>query len=296
MTPIVLEGHSKHVNKAQFAPEGKLLYTLGFSGELLEWSTESWELQRQLEGHDQSVNALDFDPDGKTMYTAGTDSRLIYWDRESGQPKEIITEYDKGIHQLKVLPASGLLALSTPRLEILLYHIGEQRPLQSFAPRRKRKGLFAIGPEERQAAIGEFTGNLLILSLPDLKVKKEIDVSEEPIMGCGFLTDRTVYTIDYNGAIQIWDLDEENSRAEVRLHNKDYYFASLAADRDRLAVSHSHHLRLYQASTLEAHGVLELSVKGNYGSDFSPDGQFIALGSADGKARVWAVEEVWNEE
>lgn len=290
MRPIILEGHSKHVNKARFAPVGNLLYTLGFSGELFEWSTDSWKLQRQLEGHDQSVNALAFDPDGKTMYSGGTDSRLIFWDREQGTPREVITEYKKGIHQLKMLPASGLLAFSTPRQEILLYHIEEKRPLQSFAPRGKRKGLFAIGPEERRAAVAEFTGTLLILSLPDLKVKQEIKVSDNPIMGCDFLTDRSVYTIDYNGAIQIWDLDEEQPRAEVKLDDKDYYFASLSADRDRLAVSHSHHLRLYQASTLEEIKVLELPVKGNYGSDFSPDGRYLALGSADGKARVWELE------
>lgn len=294
ITPVILEGHTAHVNRALFAPDGEALYSLGFNGELFEWDPRDWSPRRSLPGHDQSVNALDFSSDGKTMYSGGTDGRLIIWDRKTGEPTEVIEEFKKGVHQVQVLPASRLLALSTPREEIVLYHLEEKRPIQAFAPRGKRKGLFAIGPRESRAAIAEFSGNLLLVSLPELRVQQEIKVSEEAIMGCLFLTEERLITVDYKGTLQLWDLDEEEAVETVDLKDKDYYFLSLSFDKNRLALSHSHHLRIYDASTLEEQTVLELKPKGNYGSGFSPDGRWLALGSADKKVRVWEVERLRN--
>ena len=293
-TPVILEGHTAHVNRAVFAPDGKSLYSLGFNGELFEWDPDEWSLRRELKGHEQSVNGLDFSSDGKQIYSGGTDGRLIIWDRDTGKQLEMIREFKKGVHQVKVLPASGLLALSTPRQELILYHLEEQRPIQSFAPRGKRKGLFAIGPRESQAAIAEFGGNVLLVSLPELRVQQELKVSDEALMGCLFLTEERLLTIDYKGKLQLWDLDEGKAAQTVNLEDKDYYFLSLSHDKKRLALSHSHHLRLYDAATLDEQSVVKLKPKGNYGSGFSPEGQRVALGSADKKVRVWAVQELVN--
>lgn len=289
---IQLSGHSGHVNLAVFSPSGERLYTLGFSGELFEWSTTSWEQLRRLEGHRKSVNALQFSADGQRMYSGSTDGLLIEWDRESGEIRSKIDEFKKGIHQLQYLPLRQLLALSTPRQEILLFDPAAQRPVNAFAPRGKRKGLFAIDPTEEKAVIAEFTGNLVVTSLPELQVRQEIKISDQAIMGCRFLDENRLLTVDYTGILRLLDLSDATITASVELDGKDYYFISLSPSGKWLAVSHSHRLHFFEAATLKECINLELEPKGNYGSSFSPADRWFALGSADKKARVWSLQDL----
>ena len=78
----VLEGHTADINFVKFSPDGRILATASWDGEVKLWSVSDWELLGTL--HNNGVAAIDFTPDGKTLASAGSEE-VTLWSVISGE-------------------------------------------------------------------------------------------------------------------------------------------------------------------------------------------------------------------
>ena len=78
----LLEGHTADINFVKFSPEGRVLATSSWDGEVELWSVSNWELLGTL--HNNGVAAIDFTPDGKTLASAGSEE-VTLWSVVSGE-------------------------------------------------------------------------------------------------------------------------------------------------------------------------------------------------------------------
>ena len=79
--------HETGVYAVAFSPNGKMLATGGYNGEIRMWDTATGMLQQILIGHTSVIEALAFSPDGNTLASGGEDSTVILWEVDtSGVP------------------------------------------------------------------------------------------------------------------------------------------------------------------------------------------------------------------
>ncbi len=70
----------------RFSPDGSLLATGGWDGELMLWDGRNGNWLRSLRGHANSVDQVLFSADGSRLATRSWDGALILWDTASGKP------------------------------------------------------------------------------------------------------------------------------------------------------------------------------------------------------------------
>jgi WD40 repeat protein len=68
------------VSPVAFAPDGRLLASVGRAEAIHLWDTWTGEKVGRLTGHRGWVNSLSFVPDGKTLASGGADSTVLIWD------------------------------------------------------------------------------------------------------------------------------------------------------------------------------------------------------------------------
>ena len=78
----VLEGHTADVNFVKFSPDGRVLATSSWGGEVKLWSVSNWQLLGTLRNN--GTAAIDFSIDGKTLASAGSEE-VTLWSVASGE-------------------------------------------------------------------------------------------------------------------------------------------------------------------------------------------------------------------
>jgi len=80
-----LKGHLDAVSSLAFAPDCKILVSLGVDNTVRRWDLHTgWELDQPV-GHQSAVTAAAFSPDGKFLASGSADRTVRVWDQLTGQ-------------------------------------------------------------------------------------------------------------------------------------------------------------------------------------------------------------------
>ena len=77
-----LEGHTSDVNFVKFSPDGSVLATSSWGGEVKLWSVSNWELLGTL--YDNGTAAIDFSANGQVLASAGSEE-VTLWSVPGGE-------------------------------------------------------------------------------------------------------------------------------------------------------------------------------------------------------------------
>ncbi|MCB9420064.1 MAG: helix-turn-helix domain-containing protein [Ardenticatenaceae bacterium] len=93
-----------------FQPDGERLATGGFYGSVRVWNTQDMSLQYVLDGHSSSVHAIAFSADGSKLVTSSRDGSIRIWDLTNGACLHTLQhgEPDSDIH-IALQPNGNLL-------------------------------------------------------------------------------------------------------------------------------------------------------------------------------------------
>ncbi|HJT78069.1 MAG TPA: hypothetical protein VJ739_12770, partial [Gemmataceae bacterium] len=78
--PLVTRRVERGVRSAAYAPDGKVLATGHWDGDILLRDPLTGEVRAKLTGHAVGVNGLAFSPDGTLLASAGLDRAVMLWD------------------------------------------------------------------------------------------------------------------------------------------------------------------------------------------------------------------------
>ncbi|OSM01536.1 SUMF1/EgtB/PvdO family nonheme iron enzyme [Magnetofaba australis] len=82
----VFEGHTWHITRLIFSPDGKRMASADGAGAIILWDTTTREPVSVLQGHNGPVASLAFSRDSKRLLSADRDHAITLWDAETGQP------------------------------------------------------------------------------------------------------------------------------------------------------------------------------------------------------------------
>ena len=112
---------------AAFSPDGKLLATGDYYGNIAVWDTTTWAQRLTLTGHGGEVNRVLFSPDGKLLVSSGHDDTVRLWDLTSGDALNVLqAEGDYSTYGIEALALSrdgSRLAYNGPDHTIVVWNM-----------------------------------------------------------------------------------------------------------------------------------------------------------------------------
>ncbi len=79
-------GHKAQVTAVAFSPDGRLLASGSFGGDLHLWDARTGEPIREIQAHEFPLAAVAFHPDGRRLATGSYDRLVKVWDVTTGEP------------------------------------------------------------------------------------------------------------------------------------------------------------------------------------------------------------------
>jgi WD40 repeat protein/tRNA A-37 threonylcarbamoyl transferase component Bud32/energy-coupling factor transporter ATP-binding protein EcfA2 len=233
---------------AAFAGDGRLA-TLGGDNTTLVWDPMLGDLQLVLSGHTAAINGVDWSPDFTLLATASEDGTARVWDAERGDELMQLVGHEGGINQVAWSPDGSLLATAGDDGEVRFWDADSGESLTAIQ----------VVPSSGNVKVDELVVYSLAWS-PD---------SDYLATGSG------------DGYIRVWDVESGELITEMKGHEKFVTYLAWSPVDDRL-VSAGAGGKARVWNTAPDNMVLSLPYGNISLADWSPDGQYIALGVGPG--------------
>ncbi|KAA0702268.1 Autophagy-related protein 16-1 APG16-like 1 [Triplophysa tibetana] len=246
-----LDAHELGINAVRFSTSSNLLATGGTDRVIKLWDIEAGTLQNRgtLDGSNEGITSIEFDPTGTRILAASYDKSALFWKLDDCVPKVTLTG-----HSRKVTAAR-------------------------FIYREKQ---VVTGSADRTVKIWDLQRAACIRTIDVLSFCSDVVCSEYLIISS-----------HYDRKIRFWDSRAATCTQEVALQGRVTSLDLCPDHRQLLSCSRDNSLQLLDLRNSNDR-VLFRAEGFKCGSDstkaiFSPDGSYLAAGSADGAVYIWRV-------
>ena len=292
-----------------YSPDGSLIASGDFDGDLAIWSAESGKRHHLIKAHGPPVNALAFSRDGKLLATASFDHVVKLWDVATGLLVREFSGHTDTIYGLSFGQENDRLASSCADGSVRIWEVETGREILKLGQFSDNYGGVTFSPNGMRLLAASNDETLTVWdATPDAILAAPV-IELDPI-GRVFaveyaLDGKHVVTAADNG-VQVWNLIDRNSvlypikqlALDVAIHPNQTQIASvhpldgerqefvggLIWNRDDGAITQ----RLSWKEKRSDHGTDNRVA-------ISPDSQWIATGGRSG-AHVWRLKQSTIEE
>ena len=292
-----------------FNPQGTILATGSFTGEIYLWEMPQARQILSFSAHQNWVQSLAFSSDGRILVSCSYDGTVKLWDTATGSCLQVLTENSAPIADL-ALSTDGLFPTMEdkfkPRNEILaqgshdgridiwdaqtwqcLHTYSLDLPIFSIAVNRDYLG----GVPDNYIACGCINGAIQILDTSTGKCWKTLTGHQDMVNGVVFSREgNQLFSSSFDGTVKQWDINTGECLKTLEGHKNKVSQLTLSPDETIIAsASFDRTIRLWERSTGKCLRVLSGHEDTIWSVVFSPDGQTIASGSLDSSVKLWNV-------
>jgi serine/threonine protein kinase/WD40 repeat protein len=306
---LVMSGHVGGVSRISFSPDSTQLASVGKDRRLTIWDATSGTPLRTLDDFDVSAQTVAFHPGGKLMASGDWGGNVKLWDTRSWEAQSV-AGHAAGINVWSVqfspdgqyLAAAGVAGLTLWRV------LPNAKPHGATFPNLQRVGPLTVGQEVRDVCFSPQGDKLAWIDwsksqihLWDLAAGRPCPVPDErtntsqTTLSFWRDGDHLLY-IDRNGIPKLW-----NAVTQVAAPCVDATFSGvgkIAASWDGkwlAAVRAGTEVTLVDLDTKRIFGTLPAQGSVIWGLAWSPQGERLSLGLADGGLVVWDIAEIKSQ-
>jgi WD40 repeat protein len=145
----------KEANAIAISPDGKSLYTAGWTGPIIVWDIASGAQVRTFGDPNRGgVNRIVLSRDGSLLASAGGESTdpIILWDATSGRQLRTFSGHTDSVTDLAFSPDGKLLASASNDVTIKLWNVATGNLLQTLLGHSKPATSLAFSPDDATLA------------------------------------------------------------------------------------------------------------------------------------------------
>ncbi|MEL6470129.1 MAG: caspase family protein [Cyanobacteria bacterium J06623_4] len=265
---LFIFSHGGEVTAAHFSPDGQQVLTASRDSTARLWESATGQAQFTL-SHGGEVTAARFSPDGQQVATASQDKTVKLWNGGTGQER-LTLNHGGAVTGVSFSPdGEQLLSIEPQRVRVWEVGTGKERfrivpdysiSAAQFSPDRQQPLIAIAGPDRN-------------VTLWNWATKNRFELPHATARVFSFSDDgQFVATAGRQGEIKVWDIADIEARSSA--------FEPVTSDEEDGWQTFA----LPEAVVTFNHEGAVNAVR------FSANGRYLASGSVDRTARVWALE------
>ncbi len=286
---IPLPGHSNFVRSVAFSPDGKMLASGSWNGEIIIWDVASRSMLKKLSGRSGAIWSVAFSPDGKLLASGSEDKTVTIWDAASWNAIRVLANHWASVWSIAFSPDGSMLASASSdnSVKVVAIALGRRRTLYSGRPVMS----VAFSRDNKLVASGGEDGAVKLWEAATSKMMKLLLGHTAPVLSVAFSPDgKLLASGSEDNAVIIWDAATGDNIRKIGGNSGEVRSLAFSPDSKMLALGSGGATILIRDAVT---GIVINSLFGHSGTvhsvAFSPDGMMLASGGGDNNVRLWVV-------
>ena len=280
-------GHQSYVIDLLFAADSKHFVTSGMDNVIKLWSTDQWEMLAEVEAHQNSVNSISISPSGDLLLSGSSDQTVALWTFPEISLKQRLQDRKKVVSTVTFSPDGQWIAAGSYGGRVMIWTIDGQEILGITASKKNLTGV-TFSPDQALLATAGLGDDIAIWSLPSGEKLRTLSGHETAVINLRFIQNgEQLLSLGYEQTIRFWETKSWKPLQHRRAAREKTRGFALSTDEKILAEVSVGKVVLTDLETGDEIREVPVGTNAVYGVAFSPDGDWMAVGAADGKIRFW---------
>jgi len=285
-----INAHNNRVTTLSFSPDGKLLASGSDDSSIRIWDFQTETLLQTLQGHSSYIWGLGFSPNGQYLASASQDGHVLLWQKSNAdfELRNDIQGHSEGMWSIAWSGDSSKFA-SAGGDQVWLFNVFDGRFIEKFDGNQAWETGMAFSPDNSQFASHTPNDSIIIW---DIEKRTIVQSLSSPGFGdLLYSQDGKLLIFATGNSIEIWDSEKWSKKRTLEI---DAERLSINPDGSLLASNAGDHINpllcLWDVSSGKLLSQIPIQeVDAIRSIKFSPDGDFIAVASHDGKIRIFGL-------